>query len=126
MGVTRYMAITEPHYRRATGKHSKNRGKLYRCRKNKVNDITKACIKHPAYRDPEGKERIFDTRWDLVEEGIFPANSDLSFEEMKEILLDSPCILRREKDMYKMQIRHTDKNNSLVLIFTWQGKAWYG
>jgi hypothetical protein len=81
------MAITEPHYHRATGKTSKNRGKLYRCRKNKVTDITKACNAHPAYRDPEGKERIFDTRWDLIEEGIFPENSDLTFVEMKSVLI---------------------------------------
>lgn len=60
----------------------------------------KACCKYPAYKDPEGKERIFDTRWDLIEEGIFPANSDLTFEEMKEAL-DSPCILGNERKTVK-------------------------
>jgi hypothetical protein len=88
------MAITEPHYHLATGKSSKNRGKFYRCRKNKTNDIMKACCIYQAYRDPEGKERIFDTRWDLIEECIFPEDSDLSFEEMKEAL-DSPCMVGR-------------------------------
>jgi hypothetical protein len=87
------MAITEPYYHFATGKSSKNRGWFYRCRKNKVTDITKACCHHPAYRDSEGKERIFDARWDLIEKGIFPKNSELSFEETKEALTGSPCLL---------------------------------
>ena len=56
----------------------------------------KACCTYPAYRDPEGKERIFDTRWDLIEAGFFPKDCDLSFEEMKEAL-NSPCMVGREK-----------------------------
>jgi hypothetical protein len=86
------MVITEPHYHFASGKSSKNRGKFYRCSKNRTNDILKACCIYPAYRDPKGKERIFDTRWDLIGEGIFSANSDLSFEEVKEAL-DAPRML---------------------------------
>jgi hypothetical protein len=86
------MAIIGIHYHFATGKSSKNRGKFYRCRKNKTNDIMKARCIYPAYRDSEGKKLIFDTRWDLIEAGFFPEDSDLIFEEMKEAL-NSPCMV---------------------------------
>jgi hypothetical protein len=106
------MVITELLYHFATGKSSKNRGKFYRCRKNKTNDIMKACCIYPVYRDSEGKERIFDTRWDLIEEGLFPANSDLTFEVMKEALLDSPCMLGPAKSVNVDEKKEKEKEIS--------------
>lgn len=52
------MAITEPHFHLSTGKSSKNRGKFYPCRKNKTDDIMKACCIHPAYGDSEGCQSV--------------------------------------------------------------------
>jgi len=53
--------------------------------------------------DAEGKERIFETRWDLIEEGIFPEDSDLSLEEMKEAL-DSPCMIGQPTNQLSVKL----------------------
>jgi hypothetical protein len=86
------MAITEPHYHFSTGKSSKNRGKFYRCRGKPTTDILKACCMYPAYRDAQGKDRIDDTRHELVLMGLLSDDDGLTLEEEKEAL-DSPCIL---------------------------------
>jgi hypothetical protein len=85
------MSITGPHFHFATGKRSKNRGGFYRCQ-NKTTDSVYGCCTYPAYRDSEGKELIFDTRWDLIEVGFFPEDSSLTLDQMKEAL-DSPCMV---------------------------------
>jgi hypothetical protein len=51
--------ITELHYHFATGKSSKNRGKFYRCRKNKTNDIMKACCIYPVYGETLKEKSVF-------------------------------------------------------------------
>src|SRR5215210_36901 len=82
-----------PHFHFATGKTSKNRGGFYRCQ-NKTTDSVYGCCTYPAYRNSEGKELIFDTRWDLIKAGFFPEDSDLTLDQMKEAL-DSPCLIGR-------------------------------
>jgi hypothetical protein len=86
------LVILEPHYLFATSRESKNRGGFYRCRKHHKTDVLYGCVDYPAYRDPEGKKLIFDTRWDLIEAGFFPGNSGLTLDQMKEAL-DSPCMV---------------------------------
>ena len=85
------MSITGKHYHLGTGKSSKNRGKYYLCQ-NKTTNAAYGCVIYPAYRDPEGRELIFDTRHDLVLLGLSNNDDNLTLEEEKEAL-DSPCIL---------------------------------
>jgi hypothetical protein len=55
----------------------------------------------------------------LIEEGLFPANSDLTFEVMKEALLDNPCMLgpaksvtvdqKKEKELISLSLAERGK-----------------
>ncbi|MDQ3968167.1 MAG: hypothetical protein M3275_07210 [Thermoproteota archaeon] len=89
------MTITGKHYHFATGKSSKNCWKFYLC-PNKTNKAEEGCCIYPAYRDPEGKELIIDTRHELVLHGLLSNDDDLTLEQGKESL-DSPCILGLNK-----------------------------
>jgi hypothetical protein len=109
------MVILEPHFHFATGKTSKNRGGFYRCRKYHKTDVLQGCTDYPAYRDPEGKELIFDTRWDLIEAGFFPEDSDLTLDQMKEAL-DSPCMIGRPMSQVLHGKRQKRKSIKLVIV----------
>jgi hypothetical protein len=65
-------------------------------------DVLYGCVDYPAYRDPEGKELIFDSRWDLIEAGFFPEDSDLTLDQMKEAL-ESPYMVGTPSSSYEYE-----------------------